>query len=325
MTDSSRLAVRSMLFLLLLVAGAAAVSLAVFPLAASSGGQPAGFSCKACDRKASEVERCRSIAPDAYTTGLLFNPPGMKTSYKRSSCLFGLARKYRDASLCEEVRERKSLFFDGSALTRENCEQNVREAMARRPPVVIADVKQLADVRWFRNGNGRDFDVHVGRPGPIRSSSVQRPQRVLVVCDVGVVIPVGIPQEADRLGVLGARLFDVPHLRERTRHVGEHRGACGVAGRQGLLADGQGLPVVEQRIVVAVLRIGQNAQRVQGVREIGMAGRKVHLFGGQYVLQRCPRFIHPAGAHQQVCLVCAHARHGERGMSVSAMSSSAVA
>ncbi|MGY0559251.1 hypothetical protein ACW7G2_00800 [Luteimonas sp. A277] len=132
---------------------------------AAGAGDAAGFSCNACDVKASEVERCRRIDPAEYSTGMLFNPPGMKTTYKRSTCLYSLAREYRDESLCEEVRERKSLFFDGSAITRENCEQRVREVMAGDPEVVIADVKRLADVRWFRNGNGRDFDVHVRTSG----------------------------------------------------------------------------------------------------------------------------------------------------------------
>lgn len=161
MTCNQGLALRSMLLLSLLVACAAAGSDGALPVAAPGGGEPAGFSCPACELKASEVERCRSIDPEEYSTALLFNPPGMKTLYQRSSCLFSLARKYRDASLCAEVRERKSLFFDGSALTRESCEREVREAIAGDPPVVVADVKRLADVRWFRNGNGRDFDVHV--------------------------------------------------------------------------------------------------------------------------------------------------------------------
>src|SRR3546814_4280169 len=75
------------------------------------GGRPgsaAEFHCNACDVKASEVERCQRMDPADYVTGLLFNPSGMKTYFKRSSCLQAIAVDYRDASLCEDVRERKS-------------------------------------------------------------------------------------------------------------------------------------------------------------------------------------------------------------------------
>src|SRR3546814_12431633 len=81
------------------------------------GGRPgsaAEFHCNACDVKASEVERCRRMDPADYVTGLLFNPPGMKTYFKRSSCLQAIAVDYRDASLCEEVRDRKSTRLNSS-------------------------------------------------------------------------------------------------------------------------------------------------------------------------------------------------------------------
>src|SRR3546814_1936301 len=51
------------------------------------GGRPGSaveFHCNACDVKASEVERCQRMDPADYVTGLLFNPPGMKTYFKRS-------------------------------------------------------------------------------------------------------------------------------------------------------------------------------------------------------------------------------------------------
>src|SRR3546814_5842882 len=108
------------------------------------GGRPgsaAEFHCNACDVKASEVERCRRMDPADYVTGLLFNPPGMKTYFKRSSCLQAIAVDYRDASLCEEVRERKSLFFDGSAISRASCERRVEEGARSDPKVIISDIR----------------------------------------------------------------------------------------------------------------------------------------------------------------------------------------
>src|SRR3546814_18058747 len=78
--------------------------------------------------------------PADYVTGLLFNPSGMKTYFKRSSCLQAIAVDYRDASLCEDVRERKSLFFDGSAISRASCERRVEERARSDPKVIISDI-----------------------------------------------------------------------------------------------------------------------------------------------------------------------------------------
>lgn len=131
-------------------------------------GNAAEFRCNACDVKAADVERCRRMDPADYSTALFFNPDGMTTLFARSSCLQGVAVKYRDASLCEEVRERKSLFFDGSAISRASCERRVQERARRDPKVVISDIYRLADVAYFRNGNGRDIDVRVGFSGSYR-------------------------------------------------------------------------------------------------------------------------------------------------------------
>lgn len=131
---------------------------------AAAGVAPGGardFACNACDVKASEVARCQRMDPDASATGLLFNRPGSRTLYKRSSCLQRMAVRYRDAALCEEVRERRSLLFDGSAISRAACEAQVAEAIRRDPEVVIRDIHRLAEVRYSRNGNGRDTNIDV--------------------------------------------------------------------------------------------------------------------------------------------------------------------
>src|SRR3546814_7485039 len=110
------------------------------------GGRPgsaAEFHCNACDVKASEVERCRRMDPADYVTGLLFNPPGMKTYFKRSSCLPAIAVDYRDASMCEEVREGKSLFFDGLAISRESCERRVEERARRARTVTLRTINPM--------------------------------------------------------------------------------------------------------------------------------------------------------------------------------------
>ena len=124
-----------------------------------------GFSCRVCERKAAELARCQGLDPDEYFTGLVFNPPGMQTGFARSSCFDRLALNYRDVTLCAEVRERKSMWFDGSALSRQACERRVHERAAGDPRVLIADIHRLDEMQWFRNGNGRDFDVHVRTSG----------------------------------------------------------------------------------------------------------------------------------------------------------------
>lgn len=63
------------------------------------------------------LEKCMSIPAHEYTTGMLFNPPGYKTYYKRALCLQRLAIDEHDPELCVGVRERKAFFFDGSAIS----------------------------------------------------------------------------------------------------------------------------------------------------------------------------------------------------------------
>lgn len=124
--------------------------------------------CSACDVKDSEVARCLRIDPEASSTALLFNPAGKKTLFERSSCLQGLAVRYIDPALCAEVRERKSLFFDGSAISRDACLAQVREREHAREVVVIRDPYRPKQVDWFRDGNGRDTNVRIGFAGSYR-------------------------------------------------------------------------------------------------------------------------------------------------------------
>src|SRR3546814_7820051 len=98
--------------------------------------------------------------PADYVTGLLFNPSGMKTYFKRSSCLQAIAVDYRDASLCEDVRERKSLFFDGSAISRASCERRVEERARSDPKVIISDIHRLADVAYLDRKSTRLNSSH---------------------------------------------------------------------------------------------------------------------------------------------------------------------
>src|SRR3546814_12652869 len=49
------------------------------------------------------------------------------------------------------------------------CSSDLVEERARSDPkVIISDIHRLADVAYFRNGNGRDIDVRVGFSGSYR-------------------------------------------------------------------------------------------------------------------------------------------------------------
>jgi len=104
-----------------------------------------------------------AIPPRKAVSWLLFNPTGMQTYYERSRCLQETAVRLRAPALCNGVRERKSWFLDGSAYSPLACRAAVREqeqqdaasAKTLRAPQALRRV-------WIeRNGNGRDFDVHL--------------------------------------------------------------------------------------------------------------------------------------------------------------------
>ena len=68
---------------------------------------------------------CQAISARDYQTGLIFNPEGHQTYYQRSRCLQGLAVEWREPSLCEQVRERRSLFFNGKGIAETACREKV--------------------------------------------------------------------------------------------------------------------------------------------------------------------------------------------------------
>ena len=77
----------------------------------------------------SAKKHCEEIPQDKYVTGLLFNGPGMHTYYEQSYCFQELAVQERLISLCQIVKERKSLFISGSHVSPQYCEQEVNKAI----------------------------------------------------------------------------------------------------------------------------------------------------------------------------------------------------
>lgn len=118
------------------------------------------------EARSAAVDRCAAIDPATYQTGLLFNPDGYRSYYVRSECFQDAAVEFRDAALCRQVRQRRSLFSSSWGYSPSRCRQLVQEGLAKDRSE-LEQVKRLyaedgmrwRDFRVERNGNGRDFDI----------------------------------------------------------------------------------------------------------------------------------------------------------------------
>jgi hypothetical protein len=73
------------------------------------------------------VETCRSIPATTYETFLLFNPSNLQTYFFRSYCFQEVAVQTRDENLCDQVKERKAIFLNGSGVSPMACRKAVAE------------------------------------------------------------------------------------------------------------------------------------------------------------------------------------------------------
>lgn len=115
---------------------------------------------------ADAVSNCGTINPKDYQTGLVFNPDGYRSLYTRSACFQKMAIKFRDSTLCDEVRQRRSLFLSSWGYSKSNCEKLVSAGIQSDLDAINAlrieyekGHRVLEDFRIERNGNGRDFDI----------------------------------------------------------------------------------------------------------------------------------------------------------------------
>ena len=110
-----------------------------------------------------------NIPEHEYSTGLLFNPVGYKTYFHRSECIQRLAIDERDLALCDQARERKSWFFDGSAISPGACrmavDMKLDEERAELEQFLQAQPYRIESVTIRRNGNGKDYDVLLDASG----------------------------------------------------------------------------------------------------------------------------------------------------------------
>jgi len=118
------------------------------------------------DAHSKAVKTCEAIDASRSQSGLLFNPAGYRSYYERSKCFQEAAIQFRDRALCDQVRERRSLFSSSWGYTAARCRQLVadgvgadRAALETLKGGYAAGGIALSDVRIERNGNGRDFDI----------------------------------------------------------------------------------------------------------------------------------------------------------------------
>ena len=112
------------------------------------------------------VTACEAIDPSQSQSGLIFNPDGYRSYYVRSKCFQDAAIEFRDRTLCDQVRERRSLLSSSWGYSAARCRQLVaqgtatdRASLEATRTAYVADGITLLDFRVERNGNGRDFDI----------------------------------------------------------------------------------------------------------------------------------------------------------------------
>lgn len=76
-------------------------------------------------------EICASLSSSAFESWLLFNPANYQAYYFRSECYQKLAVLNRDAELCDEVIEYRSLFLNGSAISQASCLTAVKKQISQ--------------------------------------------------------------------------------------------------------------------------------------------------------------------------------------------------
>ena len=96
----------------------------------------------------------------------MFNPDGYRSYYVRSECFQRTAVRFRDETLCRQVRQRHSLFSSSWGYSNGRCRELVAEGVAADRKSLeeikqkyLAGAVRLRDFRVERNGNGRDFDI----------------------------------------------------------------------------------------------------------------------------------------------------------------------
>lgn len=114
---------------------------------------------------AAALKTCAAIDPEAYESGLAFNPDGYRSYYKRSECLQAAAARFRDEPLCKEVKERWSILWSSWAYSEKRCRELVAQGLEKDRPLIekirrdyAARPSKLVDFR-IQNNNGMNYGI----------------------------------------------------------------------------------------------------------------------------------------------------------------------
>jgi hypothetical protein len=118
------------------------------------------------NRRAAAVKECEAIEPSRYQSGLYFNPDGYRSFYVRSECFQKAAIKFRDPSLCAQVKRRRAVLSSSWGYSEKNCRELVaasvekdRRELSEIRRGYLAGHMTLSDFRIELDNNGRDFDI----------------------------------------------------------------------------------------------------------------------------------------------------------------------
>ncbi|PIR38132.1 MAG: hypothetical protein COV35_07080 [Alphaproteobacteria bacterium CG11_big_fil_rev_8_21_14_0_20_39_49] len=79
----------------------------------------------------SEESKCDMTPENCGVSGLFFNPDGMQAYYYKSKCYMKIAQKTLNEKYCDNVKERTSLFFDGSYFSKKSCLNKISRSKKR--------------------------------------------------------------------------------------------------------------------------------------------------------------------------------------------------
>jgi len=116
--------------------------------------------------RAAALKTCEAIDANASQSALAFNPDGYRSYYVQSECLQRAAVQFRDVTLCDRVKERRTVLWSSWGYSPVNCRTLVGQGVdADRKETgevrrrYLASGMVLRDFRLARNGNGRDYDL----------------------------------------------------------------------------------------------------------------------------------------------------------------------
>jgi hypothetical protein len=146
--------------------GSALLKLFLAGFFAVHGDAAVSFSAGYDEQRSAAVKSCQAIDPAEYRSGLAFNPDGHRSYYVRSECFQRAAVRFRDETLCAQVRERRALFSSSWGYSGARCRELVaagqaadRRDLEEMRKNYLAGAVRLRDFTIERNGNRRDFDI----------------------------------------------------------------------------------------------------------------------------------------------------------------------